>query len=37
MVDGKLDKFVSEMGIPEEVFVAACEAASQKVHQSIVK
>lgn len=25
------------MGIPGEVFVAACEAASDKVHLSIVK
>jgi hypothetical protein len=36
MVDGKLEQFVGELGIPAEVFVNACEVASEKVHKSII-
>ena len=28
LVDGKLDKFMKEFGIPEETFLIACSAAS---------
>ena len=36
IVDTKLDKFSKDMGIEPEIFVTACELASQKVHKSIV-
>ncbi len=36
LVDSKLDKFISDFGIPADSFVMACEVASQRVHKSIV-
>ena len=37
MVDSKLEQFVKDLGIGSDVFVNACELASDKVHKSIVK
>ena len=36
LVDGKLEKFIKELGIDSDVFVTACELASEKIHKSIV-
>lgn len=36
MVDAKLDQFVQDIGIPPEVFINACEVASEKIHKSII-
>ncbi len=37
LVEKKLNKFLTDLGIPEDVFICTCEAASDKVHKSIVK
>lgn len=37
MVEERLDGFLAEFSIPQEVFLNACEAATDKIHQSIIQ
>lgn len=36
LVEAILDKFVTDLGIDPQVFVNACELASEKIHKSII-
>ncbi|CDW82473.1 coiled-coil domain-containing protein 104 [Stylonychia lemnae] len=36
IVDQKLEAFVTDLGIPADVFVNSCEVSSNKIHKSII-